>query len=210
MMLYIHSCHIDSDVRNMVVDFNKEMLLQLSCFWPPEEVKSFAEAHNLLIEVDEKRSRSIGKKPQALEKCVKETSAVSQQSNESRVPATSGPPKAARFDTNAPAKPSRSAAPESSAKSLNLDEGLKRSNRVLSKKAPKKPPLAEVAKGKKSDNPFEEDTVEADNPFLDDNDDDDNPSSEKVPSNPFMDNDSANPFVDEDENIGDSGNPFLD
>ena len=199
----------------MVVDFNKEMFFQLSCFWPPEEVKRFAEAHDLITEVDEKRSRSVGKRPEQPRKNGTEAEGILKQSTEQILFSGNAPPKAPRSADIGPAKPTRGIAQEPPKETRNLNEGLHRSNRVLSKKMPKKTTLIDVAKGKNHDNPFEEDSLGANNPFLDD----DNPFEEKEPLNPFVDDEPKNPvaddepknpFEDENDSVEESGNPFLD
>ena len=199
----------------MVVDFNKEMFFQLSCFWPPEEVKRFAEAHDLIAAVDEKRGRSIGKRPERPQKNGTEAQGVFKQPTEQILFSANAPPKAQRNADKGPPKPTRGIAQEPPKETGNLSEGLQRSNRVLSKKIPKKKTLFDVAKGKNHDNPFEEDSLETNNPFLDD----DNPIEEKAPltpfadnepKNPFEDDEPKNPFADEDDSVEESGNPFLD
>ena len=210
----------------MVIEFNKEMFFQLSCFWPPEEVKRFAEEHGLLAEIEEKRSKSLGKKPEGPPKAPRvQTDEVSGAPPKAARGQPSGPPKAPRGQASGEPPPK---APRGNANSggppkpgRNRDS-IKSSNVISSKSKPKSLPevakpvkLADVAKEKSEDNPFLDDSEETGNPFLDDE-----PSNSKTPStpfeeigspNPFLDEDnSSNPFLDEDESQGDSSNPFLD
>ena len=197
----------------MVINFNKEMFFQLSCFWPPQEVKRFAEAHGLLTDLEEKRSRSIGKKPEGPPKNPREMEGPPKKPRGQAIPSSNPKPKAASGieETIGPPKPSRGNVEKVSKLNLNQEAGLKRGERVLSQKKPAKKTLADVAKGKSNANPFEDDpaeasSAEASNPFLDEG----NPFEEKEASNPFLEDEPANPFLDEDEGNEDSGNPFLD
>ena len=216
----------------MVIDFNKEMFFQLSCFWPPEEVKRFAEEHGMLAEIEEKRSKSLGKKPEGPPKASRgQTDEVSgappkvargQPSGPPKAPrgqaAGESPPKAPRGSANSGGAPNSGGPPKPG---RNRDS-IKSSNVISSKSKPKslaevaKPvKLADIAKEKTEDNPFLDDSDESGNPFLDDE-----PSNAKTPStpfeeigspNPFLDEDNtSNPFLDDDEGQGDSSNPFLD
>jgi len=183
-----------SDVKNMIVEFNKEMFFQLSCFWPPEEVQSFAETHGLMSQIDEKRSRSIGKRPGEPPKKMRAPQTIPTYQKEQNVTSVVTTPKSTDKATKQPSTTNR-----------NEDEGLKRSNRVLSKKTPGAT-FSNVRNKKESSNPFEEDSSETNNPFLDD----EVPTEDKAPANPFLEDEPTNPFADEDEDNGESSNPFLD
>lgn len=200
-------CSFFSDIATMVTNFNKEMFFQLSCFWPPQEVKNFAEEHNLLAELEEKRSRSIGSPPSKIKTA--EASKV-QRTGQGGILSTA-PTKASRSAEGGPIKPSRGAEGAANINPLR-EESLKRSDRVLGKKKTKT--LADVAREKADKNPFaddddeDDDDAHANNPFLDD--DYRNPFEEKEASNPFLDECSTNPFLDEDNENEASSNPFLD
>lgn len=182
----------------MVVNFNKEMFFQLSCFWPPQEVKRFAEKHDLLADIEEKRSRNAGKSPEGPAKNPRADDVKQPSGQSSTMATTSAPPKAAR---NAPPKAARGNAE----RQANVNkEGLTGSNQVLNKKMPEKKTLADIAKGKSGNNPFEDDSTDPNNPFLD-GDDNRNPFEEKEAANPFLDNEPKNPF-----GTNDPSNPFLD
>ena len=177
------------------------MFFQLSCFWPPEEVQSFAETHGLMSQIDEKRSRSIGKKPGEPPKKMRAPQTIPKYQKEQNVTSMVAPPKIAD-----------KAAEQPSAANRNEDEGLKRSNRVLSRKTPGAT-FSDVRNKKESSNPFEEDSSEPNNPFLDDKNpflDEEDPVQDKAPSNPFLEDEPPNPFADGDEDNGESSNPFLD
>ena len=210
----------------MVIDFNKEMFFQLSCFWPPEEVKRFAEEHGMLAEIEERRSKSLGKKPEGPPKAVREkTNQGSEAPPKAVTGQPSGPPKAPRGQASSEPPPKATRANANSGgppKPGRNRDSIKSSNVISSKGKPKslteaaKPiKLADVAKEKTENNPFLDDSEENGNPFLDDES-----LTSKTPStpfeeigstNPFLEEESSsNPFLDEDESQGDSSNPFLD